>query len=248
MTVAKVSDLLAEIASTGLVMLYEVANVPYACFPSWRDHQRIDRPKPSKLPRPAGLRSTTRRRSVVEGSTNYRRSIDGDQGSRIKEGIEDQGPEGEQAPSALSRGAYPRGFDPAGQEVLRGIAEAVAKLPVEAGTPRRTRRTPGEPVDFTAFWDAYPKKVGKEETLAAWRRGTSMAKKPIPPLDELLPALERAKGSREWTKDGGEYIPNPATWLNKGRWDDQFTPAHAVPRHLLTEVWRDQPAGKVELR
>ena len=41
---------------------------------------------------------------------------------------------------------------------------------------------------------------------------------------------------------------NPATWLNKGRWDDQFTPAHAVPRHLLTEVWRDQPAGKVELR
>ena len=91
MTVAKVSDLLAEIATTGLIVLYEVENVPYAYFPSWRDHQRIDRPKPSKLPRPAGLRSTTRQRPVVDTSTSDRRSIDGDQGSRIKEGIKDQG-------------------------------------------------------------------------------------------------------------------------------------------------------------
>ncbi len=110
------------------------------------------------------------------------------------------------------------------------------------------RRSQGEPADFTAFWEAYPNKVGKDETLAAWRRGTSKAKKPIPPLDEILAALERAKGSRAWTKDGGEYIPNPATWLNNGRWDDQSIPTPTVPRHLLTEAWRDQPAGKVELR
>ena len=71
-TVAKVTDLLAEVAASGLIVLYESKNVPLACFPSWSDHQRIDRPKASKLPRPAGLRSTT-----------HRRSIDGDQESRI---------------------------------------------------------------------------------------------------------------------------------------------------------------------
>jgi hypothetical protein len=25
----------------------------------------------------------------------------------------------------------------------------------------------------------------------------------------------------QWRKDGGQFIPNPATWLNQGRWDDQ---------------------------
>ena len=47
--------------------------------------QRLKRSQ-TKLPRPAGLRSTTRRRSVAEASTPHRRFIDGDQGSRIKEG------------------------------------------------------------------------------------------------------------------------------------------------------------------
>ena len=50
MTAAKVSDLLAEIAATGLIVLYAVNGVPYACFPSWPDHQRINRPTPSRLP------------------------------------------------------------------------------------------------------------------------------------------------------------------------------------------------------
>ncbi len=41
---------LKEIAATGLLRLYEVERVPYAEFPSWRDHQRINRPTPSRLP------------------------------------------------------------------------------------------------------------------------------------------------------------------------------------------------------
>ncbi len=120
MTVVKVSDLLKEIAETGLIALYEVENVPYACFPSWRDHQRIDRPKASKLPRLAGLRSTTRRRSVVDASSNVRRSIDGDQGSRIGARIKDRS----STPRAWTD--YLETLEPAGLEVLAQIPEAVA--------------------------------------------------------------------------------------------------------------------------
>jgi hypothetical protein len=30
------------------------------------------------------------------------------------------------------------------------------------------------------------------------------------------------KTSAQWQKDNGQYIPNPATWLNQGRWDDEI--------------------------
>jgi hypothetical protein len=43
----------------------------------------------------------------------------------------------------------------------------------------------------------------------------------------LLPAMERTlkrqKNSHDWTKENGQYIPNPATWLNQGRWMDEPT-------------------------
>ncbi len=73
----KVGELLGEIAATGLVKCYEVRNVPYAYFPSWKDHQRIDRPTPSKLPPPAGLRSTRARRVLDEASTRTRGGSEG---------------------------------------------------------------------------------------------------------------------------------------------------------------------------
>ena len=40
----------------------------------------------------------------------------------------------------------------------------------------------------------------------------------------ILAGVERAKASRNWV-DG--YIPNPQTWLNQGRWEDQ--PSEVIP-------------------
>jgi hypothetical protein len=89
---------LAEIAKSGLIRLYTVRDVAYADFPSWRDHQRIDRPTPSKLPPPPGLRSTRTRRQVAEPSTSARGGSEGmgreGKGSRIgREGRESEGRE-----------------------------------------------------------------------------------------------------------------------------------------------------------
>ena len=72
---------------------------------------------------------------------------------------------------------------------------------------------------FDAFWQAYPKKVGKD----AARRAFAKVKAP---LDDLIAAVEQQKTSKQWTKDGGQYIPNPATWLNQGRWDDELPAAY----------------------
>ena len=43
------------------------------------------------------------------------------------------------------------------------------------------------------------------------------------PLETLLTAIDRQKRGDQWSRDNGRYIPNPATWLNQGRWEDEVT-------------------------
>lgn len=70
--------------------------------------------------------------------------------------------------------------------------------------------------EFEQFWSAYPSKVGKKDALKAWVKA-----KDKPAISVILQALAKAKGCDKWTKDKGQYIPNPTTWLNQGRWADQ---------------------------
>ena len=67
---------------------------------------------------------------------------------------------------------------------------------------------------FDVFWKAYPKKTGKE----AARKSFARAKADI---GTMLSALEAQKQSEQWTKNNGQFIPNPTTWLNQGRWEDE---------------------------
>ena len=40
-----------------------------------------------------------------------------------------------------------------------------------------------------------------------------------------MEALSRQRQTDKWLKDGGQFIPNPATWLNQRRWEDQAVSA-----------------------
>lgn len=76
---------------------------------------------------------------------------------------------------------------------------------------------------FDRFWIVYPKKVGKEAARKAFAKVKA-------PVDTLISAVEAQKTSAQWTRDNGQYIPNPATWLNQGRWEDVLdTVAPAEP-------------------
>lgn len=73
------------------------------------------------------------------------------------------------------------------------------------------------PESFDRFWDAYPRKVGKQDARKAWR-----VIKPDDALSaRILAAITRLRLSRQWLRDGGQYIPHPATWLRRGGWDDE---------------------------
>jgi hypothetical protein len=71
---------------------------------------------------------------------------------------------------------------------------------------------------FESFWKCYPRKKSKgkaESTFFKVNPDEQM-------LATMLSAIERAKKSVDWTKDRGQYIPYPATWLNSRGWEDEI--------------------------
>lgn len=87
---------------------------------------------------------------------------------------------------------------------------------------------------FDEFWAAYPRKVGKLKARKVWQ-------KLAPDADLRLAiqaALEWQSRSVQWTRDGGQFIPHPTTWLTQGRWDDE--PVMRAPEPVKT-VWDTCP-------
>jgi hypothetical protein len=88
------------------------------------------------------------------------------------------------------------------------------------GEEKRVDNTPISPSGderFSAFWKAYPKKIGiglAKKKFALALKSTS--------VETILKAIESQKQSEQWKKDGGQFIPHPATWLNQGRWNDEM--------------------------
>jgi uncharacterized protein YdaU (DUF1376 family) len=68
--------------------------------------------------------------------------------------------------------------------------------------------------EFLDFWKAYPRKVQKPEAFKAWNNQK-------PNLQDVLLALSWQRESKNWTKDDGDYIPYPASYINGQRWHDE---------------------------
>lgn len=74
---------------------------------------------------------------------------------------------------------------------------------------------------FALFWKAYPKKVGKGAAEKSWKKIKPSAEL----FDRIMAAIDAAKASEQWQREDGRYIPNPATWLNQSRWEDELPAA-----------------------
>jgi hypothetical protein len=93
--------------------------------------------------------------------------------------------------------------------------------PPANGKPRTRKREP-DPADprFVRFWQAYPRREKKPAALKAFAKIDPDA----PTLAAMLAAIDRQSRSEAWTKDGGKYVPHPASWLNGRRWEDEVGP------------------------
>lgn len=68
---------------------------------------------------------------------------------------------------------------------------------------------------FDSFWNLYPKKVSKVSARKAWKK--------VRPAEYqiVMAGLAAQVSSQGWKKDDGQWVPNPATWLNAERWNDE---------------------------
>ena len=72
---------------------------------------------------------------------------------------------------------------------------------------------PAEDLSFDKFWNLYPKKVGKASARKKFDQVDVS-------LDVLLRAVQEQKMSLQWQDSA--FIPNPATWLQERRWEDEL--------------------------
>lgn len=70
---------------------------------------------------------------------------------------------------------------------------------------------------FDAFWRLYPKKQGKGAAVKAWKK-IKMDKRLFETI--MAKVQENIDRNQNWRRNNGQYIPNPATWLNEQRWAD----------------------------
>lgn len=93
-------------------------------------------------------------------------------------------------------------------------AKAPTPIPPKSKTPKCDPR-------FEQFWRLYPNRKAKAKAEAAWLK--------LDPTDDLFAALMSALGAQaispDWTKDAGQFVPHPATWINQRRWEDEVTHA-----------------------
>jgi hypothetical protein len=81
---------------------------------------------------------------------------------------------------------------------------------------------------FEVFWKEYPKKIGK-----GYAKKIFLKVKPDEELlKKMIEKIQIFKTTEQWQKDGGQFIPHPATWLNREGWEDE------VPQ---TGVFNPQP-------
>ena len=105
-------------------------------------------------------------------------------------------------------------------------------------TPPPEKKKGGRAALAQQIYDLYPRKVGRTAALRAIER--LLAKGTVPPEDLLVTVRNYAKATATWEAGDRTYIPNPATWFNQGRYDDD-------PREWLRGPINDAPTPETYL-
>ena len=75
------------------------------------------------------------------------------------------------------------------------------------------------PEGFPEFWATYPKKDAKADAIKAWQqKGLDVSETK---RAQVMAGVAAWKRHEQWTKDAGRFIPHPATFLRKERWNDE---------------------------
>ncbi len=72
--------------------------------------------------------------------------------------------------------------------------------------------------NFEIFWEAYPKKRNKPDARKAWNQLSLEKNDGV--VDKIIRAIAEFRGHKDWQREGGQFIPYPASFLRGERWED----------------------------
>ena len=78
---------------------------------------------------------------------------------------------------------------------------------------------------FAEFWKEYPKKVGKADAEKKFNSKCKSEKT----FKEIMDGLNK-QNQTVFSKRETKYIPNPSTWLNQERWNDEYDDGQGLSR------------------
>lgn len=198
---ATVRRLLDELSENGLLSLYAHEGRRYLHVNGWR-HQKIEKPT-VKYPPFTGVQQSNNESTglaaqvVDEPSSNGRRVLDpGEEGERKGE---DQDQEHVQTGQA--------GQDARAPEQVSSKVQGKAK-------PTSSKLDPLE--GFDQFYRLYPRRQKRPDAEKAWRKLSPEQRQ------AAMAALPAHCQRPDWLKDGGQFVPLPASWLNGQRWEDEL--------------------------
>jgi hypothetical protein len=93
---------------------------------------------------------------------------------------------------------------------------------------------------FDNFWNTYPRKVGKDSAKRAFVKAAKT-------VDANVILKGAARLAQDPNLPDPQYVPYPATWINRGGWDDEPYPATAQPVDKFVKPALPQPPTKEEL-
>ncbi len=147
------------------------------------------------------------------------------------DGPEATAPEASEAPSPSP--------SPSPRSKPKTSSSSASPTDAPTSTPAAPPKAPKEPPGFAEFWELYPRKVGKGAARKAWERARKRCNGSRDLLTLCQEALPKHLRSEQWTRDGGQFVPHPATWLNQDRWEDATEE---------DDLARDEEAFRAKLR
>jgi Holliday junction resolvase RusA-like endonuclease len=198
---------LRALSESSLITRYTVEGRSYLEVSGWREHQKINRPTPSKLPGPH------------DGDTAAPVSAPGRDETTATSAVEDSPP---QQATVEDDSLIPHGALTTGKERNReqgtGNTPSLNGSAVEPAPDRPSPPKPGSDADpyWRDFWDAYPRRVAKKAARAKFAAACRRA--------DPAAIVDGARRYRDDTNRVDRFTKHPTTWLEGDCWDDPPLP------------------------
>lgn len=132
------------------------------------------------------------------------------------------------------------------------LTESVQKPPKAASKSKAA--TEDYSPEFLRWWKVYPRKQGKEEAFAGWLKQKLESK-----VDKIIAHTTAMIESKQWQKDGGQWIPHGSTYISKKLFNDEiesdcvptsYTPVSTILylRPDYTTYWADIEEDERDVR